>query len=56
LRRILPPSHALNYVGRPEAASPATGSYKMHQAEEADIVNRAFAREHAGEASSAAVR
>ena len=31
-------------------------AYKMHQAEEADIVNRAFVREHAGEASSAAVR
>ncbi len=56
LRRTLPGSHALNYVGRPEAASPATGSYKLHQAEEADLVNRAFAREHAGEASSAPAR
>jgi len=34
----------LSYVGRQEAASPATGSYKDHQAEEAAIVQRAFAR------------
>jgi 2-oxoglutarate dehydrogenase E1 component len=44
LRRILPADRRLSYVGRPEAASPATGSYKVHQQEEADIVNRAFAR------------
>jgi 2-oxoglutarate dehydrogenase E1 component len=35
---------SLAYVGRDAAASPATGSYKVHQAEEADLVNRAFAR------------
>jgi len=34
----------LSYVGRDAAASPATGSYKVHQAEEADLVTRAFAR------------
>jgi 2-oxoglutarate dehydrogenase E1 component len=34
----------LSYVGRQEAASPATGSYKDHQAEEASIVQRVFAR------------
>jgi len=34
----------LAYVGRPEAASPATGSYKVHQAEERDLVLNAFAR------------
>jgi len=34
----------LSYAGRQEAASPATGSYKDHQAEEAAIVQRAFAR------------
>jgi 2-oxoglutarate dehydrogenase E1 component len=44
LRRILPEDRALAYVGRQEAASPATGSYKIHQAEEADLVHRAFAR------------
>jgi len=31
-------------LAREDAASPATGSYKVHQAEEADLVQRAFAR------------
>ncbi|HJQ74218.1 MAG TPA: 2-oxoglutarate dehydrogenase E1 component [Gaiellaceae bacterium] len=44
LRRILPDRRQLSYVGRAEAASPATGSYKIHQQEEAELVNRAFAR------------
>ena len=44
LRRVLPEDRTLGYVGRPEAASPATGSYKVHQSEQADLVNRAFAR------------
>jgi 2-oxoglutarate dehydrogenase E1 component len=44
LRRVLPDRCALAYVGRPAAASPATGSYKIHQAEETDLVNGAFAR------------
>ena len=44
LRRVLPDDRSLAYVGRPAAASPASGSYKIHQAEEADLVNRAFAR------------
>jgi 2-oxoglutarate dehydrogenase E1 component len=44
LRRILPEGRRLSYVGRAEAASPATGLYKVHQQEEAELVNRAFAR------------
>ena len=44
LLRALLGARTLAYGGRDEAASPATGSYKMHQAEEADLVNRAFAR------------
>ncbi len=44
LLRPLLGGRTLAYVGRDEAASPASGSYKMHQAEEADLVNRAFAR------------
>ncbi len=44
LRRILPGGVPLDYVGRPEAASPATGSYKVHQAEEAELAQRAFGR------------
>jgi 2-oxoglutarate dehydrogenase E1 component len=44
LRGLLRPEQTLHYVGRPAAASPATGSYREHQAEEADLVNRALAR------------
>jgi 2-oxoglutarate dehydrogenase E1 component len=44
LRRMLAEDRRLSYVGRAEAASPATGSYKIHQQEEAELVNRAFAR------------
>ena len=44
LRRILPEDRTLNYAGRPEAASPATGSFKLHLAEERDLVNAALAR------------
>src|SRR5437867_2207804 len=44
LRRVLPEDRTLNYAGRPEAASPATGSFKLHLAEERDLVNYALAR------------
>jgi 2-oxoglutarate dehydrogenase E1 component len=44
MRPILPESLTLSYVGRRAAASPATGSYKIHQQEEADLINRSFAR------------
>jgi 2-oxoglutarate dehydrogenase E1 component len=44
LRRLLPDGATLAYIGRDAAASPATGSYKVHQAEEAEFVGRAFAR------------
>jgi 2-oxoglutarate dehydrogenase E1 component len=44
LPRVLPQDRTLVYAGRPEAASPATGSFKVHQAEERDLVNYAFAR------------
>jgi 2-oxoglutarate dehydrogenase E1 component len=42
--RALPAGLEIKYVGREEAASPATGSYKAHQAEETELVRRAFAR------------
>ena len=32
----------LRYIGRPEAASPATGSYKRHQQEQQDIIDSCF--------------
>jgi 2-oxoglutarate dehydrogenase E1 component len=37
-----PTSRELRYVGRPESASPATGSGKRHQQEQAEIVNDAL--------------
>ncbi|MGH7787480.1 MAG: 2-oxoglutarate dehydrogenase E1 component [Candidatus Binatia bacterium] len=37
----------LRYVGRDEAASPAIGSYKFHQSEQSDIVDRALRKSHA---------
>jgi 2-oxoglutarate dehydrogenase E1 component len=44
LRGVLPRGRSLRYVGRPESASPATGSYKLHQEEEAQLVAEVFAR------------
>jgi len=44
LGRTLLDGAQLAYVGRPEAASPATGSYKVHLAEEAELAQRAFGR------------
>jgi 2-oxoglutarate dehydrogenase E1 component len=38
----LPGRPAPRYVGRPAAASPATGSYKRHKAEQSAIVEEAF--------------
>ncbi len=35
----------LRYIGRAEAASPATGALKRHTAEQAEILNQAFAAE-----------
>jgi len=54
LPRVLSASRSLRYVGRHEAASPAAGSYKRHQAEEAELVNRAFARERASKGGAIA--
>jgi 2-oxoglutarate dehydrogenase E1 component len=38
----------LRYIGRAEAASPATGSYKIHESEEQALVERALKRPRAG--------
>ncbi|HEX5529721.1 MAG TPA: 2-oxoglutarate dehydrogenase E1 component, partial [Methylomirabilota bacterium] len=38
----------LRYIGRAEAASPATGSYKIHESEERALVERALKRPRAG--------
>ena len=42
LRDLLPPGVSLSYVGRDEAASPATGSHKMHEVEEEEILAAAL--------------
>jgi 2-oxoglutarate dehydrogenase E1 component len=47
LPHVLDPRHVLRYVGRDEAASPATGSYKVHQSEQTELVDRALRRAHA---------
>ncbi len=42
LRQILPDGKVLMYIGRDDAASPATGSYKLHQIEERTLVSQAL--------------
>jgi 2-oxoglutarate dehydrogenase E1 component len=42
LREMLPEAATLSYTGRDEAASPATGSYKMHEIEEAELIAHAL--------------
>jgi 2-oxoglutarate dehydrogenase E1 component len=43
LQPVLDPTgRRLQYVGRPESASPATGSYKRHLAEQAAVIEAAF--------------
>jgi 2-oxoglutarate dehydrogenase E1 component len=44
LNELLPPGKPVEYVGRDAAASPATGSHKMHDVEEAEITAAALAR------------
>lgn len=48
----LEPGQSLRYIGRPPAASPATGSYKRHTAEQHAIVSEALE----GEGTQAEVR
>jgi 2-oxoglutarate dehydrogenase E1 component len=42
LARRLPERLTLDYVARPESASPATGSARVHEQEEEDIFEAAF--------------
>jgi 2-oxoglutarate dehydrogenase E1 component len=37
-----PTRRELRYVGRPESASPATGSHKRHQEEQVEIAREAL--------------
>ena len=43
ITRVLPEGRSLRYTGRPESASPATGSYRLHEEEQAEFVREAFA-------------
>jgi 2-oxoglutarate dehydrogenase E1 component len=42
LRELLPPGSKLSYVGRDEAASPAVGSFRLHQVEEDTFVRQSL--------------
>ena len=42
LRMILPENRVLTYFGREEAASPATGSHKVHEIEEQELLAHAL--------------
>lgn len=42
LPALLGPARALRYAGRDEAASPATGSYRLHAKEQAALVAAVF--------------
>jgi 2-oxoglutarate dehydrogenase E1 component len=44
LQRMLPPDRPVQYAGRAAAASPASGSYKVHQSEVTDLINNALRR------------
>ncbi len=42
LEPMLPDTAVLQYIGREESASPATGQYKVHQVEEREIISHAL--------------
>ena len=42
LRELIGPDQALAYAGRPESASPATGSMRIHKREQAQLLADAF--------------
>ena len=44
---------APRYVGRPASASPATGSYSIHELEQRQLIDRALLEEDAGKLSDA---
>jgi 2-oxoglutarate dehydrogenase E1 component len=44
LGHALPRDARVRYVGRAESASPATGSYRVHEQEEAEFLREAFAQ------------
>jgi multifunctional 2-oxoglutarate metabolism enzyme len=53
LSRSLPDRLTLDYIARPESASPATGSARVHEQEQQEMIDRAFAGGAEGEQSHA---
>jgi hypothetical protein len=49
----LPDRLTLDYIARPESASPATGSARVHEQEQQEMIDRAFAGGAEGEQSHA---
>jgi 2-oxoglutarate dehydrogenase E1 component len=43
IRSIIPADASLRYVGRSPSASPATGSYAIHELEQKKLVDKALA-------------
>jgi 2-oxoglutarate dehydrogenase E1 component len=44
IERVLPEGRGIRYVGRREAASPAAGSFRVHEDQQSEFVREAFAR------------
>lgn len=40
---LLPENQSLHYVGRPKSASPATGSFSLHNREQIEIIETVLA-------------
>jgi 2-oxoglutarate dehydrogenase E1 component len=47
LEPLLAGKRQLGYIGQEAAASPAVGSYKLHQEEQTQVINRALRKPHA---------
>jgi 2-oxoglutarate dehydrogenase E1 component len=56
LAELLPDPAVLSYVGRDAAASPATGSYKMHELESEEVICHALELPPKGKAGAAEIK
>jgi 2-oxoglutarate dehydrogenase E1 component len=56
LRKVFEPDRRVRYVGRASAASPATGSYKMHQSELDELLTKALHKTRSSQEKKANVR
>jgi len=55
IREITPKNIELRYVGRTASASPATGSYAIHELEQRKLVDDSLLKEDADELSAASI-